>query len=372
MKNQYKSFFHKWKEQKKERKLEKLCMEYDVKKVQVDVETVLKNIKSILFLRDDNKIGDMVISTYMYHEIKKQAPYICIDVLAGTNSCKVLEGSPDVNNVHIVDYKDETGKESLIKELKANNYDIVVDFADVMSMRTLEIISKIEAKVNVGFCRGEYKLFDVSFTEKELDVHITERYSQFIEYIGLSKSNVIEYHYYGKEVYDLTLFEKGKKSIVINLFGASKHRTFSGKSAVNLMKLLLEKNNVSIIVLTPKKYQDFVDKIIRKVSNGDVKAVLTTEITDVFGIIKRADVVISPDTSIVHIANLYKKPLVALYRQSCAAKCWGPIYKHDKILIAPGKTDDINAISMRDVVFATDDFEMHGRATNLATTNKSI
>ena len=357
MSKKYKSFFHKWKEQKKERKLEKLRLEYDVKKVQVDVQAVLQNIQSILFLRDDNKIGDMVISTYMYHEIKKQAPHIRLDVLAGMSSCKVLEKSLDVDKVYTIDYSDEEGKNRLVEELKSNHYDIVVDFADVMSMRTLEIISRIEAKVNVGFCRGNYTLFDVSLTENELDVHITQRYSQFIEYIRLSKNSDVSYYYYGDEACDVKFFEEGKKSVVLNLFGASKHRTFSVKSAVNLIEQLVEKGDVKVIVITPKNRQEYVDKIMKKVPKKDVVMAITKEITDVFGIIKRADRVISPDTSIVHIANLYKKPLVSLYRQSNAAKCWGTIYPEDVVLVAPGKTDDINAIDMEVVakrVLATD------------------
>ncbi|GHT34485.1 hypothetical protein AGMMS49592_4340 [Endomicrobiia bacterium] len=51
----------------------------------------INQIKSILFFRDDDKIGDIVVSTLLFREIKKKYPSISIVVLCGKNNREILK-----------------------------------------------------------------------------------------------------------------------------------------------------------------------------------------------------------------------------------------------------------------------------------------
>ena len=57
------------------------------------------NINSILFLRYDGKIGDMVINTIMFREIKKQYPSIKIGVVTKGGAKGVIEDNPYVDKI---------------------------------------------------------------------------------------------------------------------------------------------------------------------------------------------------------------------------------------------------------------------------------
>ena len=70
------------------------------------------NIKKILFMRYDGKIGDMVINTLMFREIKKKYPYIEIGVVAKEGAKVVIENNPNVDKIY--EYKKDRKS---IKEL---------------------------------------------------------------------------------------------------------------------------------------------------------------------------------------------------------------------------------------------------------------
>ena len=49
-----------------------------------------KDIKKILFLRYDGKIGDYIVTSWVYREIKRQRPDIQIDVVGISKNEKLF------------------------------------------------------------------------------------------------------------------------------------------------------------------------------------------------------------------------------------------------------------------------------------------
>lgn len=58
------------------------------------------NIKSILFLRYDGKIGDMVINTIMFREIKKYYPDIKIGVVSRGGATDIIANNKNVDKIY--------------------------------------------------------------------------------------------------------------------------------------------------------------------------------------------------------------------------------------------------------------------------------
>jgi len=74
-------------------------------------------------------------------------------------------------------------------------------------------------------------------------------------------------------------------------------------------------------------------------------------------IIRLADLVISPDTSIVHIASAWKKPLVCLYGndihgQFINSAVWGPGDTKSVQLFTKDKYHPVSTIAVDDIVSA--------------------
>ncbi len=58
------------------------------------------DIKSILFLRYDGKIGDMVVNSLMFREIKKVYPNIKIGVVARGAAMDIIKDNPNIDKIY--------------------------------------------------------------------------------------------------------------------------------------------------------------------------------------------------------------------------------------------------------------------------------
>ncbi|MGL6099176.1 MAG: glycosyltransferase family 9 protein, partial [Fusobacteriaceae bacterium] len=76
--------------------------------------------------------------------------------------------------------------------------------------------------------------------------------------------------------------------------------------------------------------------------------------------IKKSDYVVSPDTSIVHIAAAFKKKMTAIYRadslEDMNSKLWAPNYKEARQIFSihlnkkPGEEADINLFKIEEIL----------------------
>ena len=76
----------------------------------LDKKTPLANIafppKSILFLRHDGKIGDYIVSSFVFREIKKQSPNTKIGVVCSKKNAYLFEQNPYIDELYFVKTKD--------------------------------------------------------------------------------------------------------------------------------------------------------------------------------------------------------------------------------------------------------------------------
>jgi ADP-heptose:LPS heptosyltransferase len=327
----------KLREKKKKQRVEAIESQYKNNKLQN-----IDSYQSILFIRSDNKIGDMVISTYLFKTIKKQNPEIKIGVIAGSASKDILENNHDVDDIFILkNRKDEQEIISVCKEVNQNPYDIVVDFGDVLTPELALLISQLECQYKLGFDKQESSLFNITLSEGQLEDHITKRYQQFLDCLNIKIDEPIAYYLYLSSQED-KLSEKYKNTVVVNLFGASKHRTFKIARAREVLEILEKKYAQKIIVLIPPgkaKYQ----KAINKSNIKHVECYATSSIREVLPIIKACDLVVTPDTSIMHIASAFNKQQINFYRDPKTPIRWGAIGENITILCS--ETDDINTIN---------------------------
>jgi hypothetical protein len=122
----------------------------------------VNNIKSILFFRDDDKIGDMVVSTLIFREIKKHCPDVKIIVLCGKNNAKILKYNKNVDSLYVTSgnfFKDLPIYIKLRKEhisLGVDFYTFGLYFIPLLSLRIIAVNTLI------GFYKSLYNIYDIS------------------------------------------------------------------------------------------------------------------------------------------------------------------------------------------------------------------
>jgi ADP-heptose:LPS heptosyltransferase len=278
----------------------------------------MDKVKKILFLRYDGKIGDMIINTFMFREIKKVYPDIEIGVVARGANRQVIENNPNVDKIYEYD-KNSKKIKSLAKKIKEENYDLLIDFSEMLRVNQMKFINLCEAVVNMGLNKTDWNLFDVSVEYGDREKHITNRYKEYLEILGVKNPNLSydinlseKDEYFGK-IFRETI--KEKKLICINPYGASKYRTLNKEKVKEIVELILKEKDTAItFVYSPDKLVK-LKKILEEI---DSERVYLNEnicsILDTASIIKVSDLIITPDTSIVHLGVALDKKMVAIYR----------------------------------------------------------
>ncbi|MGL6063956.1 MAG: glycosyltransferase family 9 protein [Fusobacteriaceae bacterium] len=337
------------------------------RKEKVEIENIdMVKVNSILFLRYDGKIGDMVVSTILFREVKKNYPHIKIGVVTRGAASDIIKNNPYVDDIY--DYK--KGKErELGKKIASEQYDILIDFSEMLRVNDMKLINLCNAKINIGLDKKEWNLFDISIELKGTineKKHISERYGEYLKILSINKIN-FDYEIFTddeaekkiKNWYNKVNIEK-KYIAILNPYGASKYRSLNEEKIIEIANILEKENYIVVPIYSPDKKEE-LRKTIKKIKlknilfKEDINSVLDSSL-----LIKYSDLVISPDTSIIHIARAFDKKIIGIYRQEKAGEnnfvIWGPKTEKAKIIFSKnnnrvGEESNINCFDMEDLKY---------------------
>ena len=288
----------------------------------------IKNARNILFLRYD-RIGDMVITTPVFRELKREYPEINISVLASKVNQTVLHNNPYVDKVYI-NYKNNLFRDlpTLLK-LRNKKFDVCVEFDHSViphSIARLRIIKpkKIISVVKdgrYGVKGSEIELYDY-FTEKSKGAHFQDIWLNTLSPFGVTpKSKKYELFCTNQQkdkVIDYLLPFQQKIIIGINIEGAVKEKKITSDKLEEICHGIYHINkDVQIILLSsPKIYKNIVRLSQNMRLPYVVSSFKTASLLDVAALIEKLNLVISPDTSIVHIASAFNKPVISIHENN--------------------------------------------------------
>ena len=313
------------------------------------------NIKSILFLRYDGKIGDMVVNSLMFREIKKVYPDTKIGVITRGAAIDIIKNNPNVDEIYEY-HKDRKKIKNLALKIKEEKYDLLIDFSEMLRVNQMMLINLCGARINIGLDRKDWKLFDLSIEsgkDFKWTEHITKRYLAYLIKLGLKKENIdISYDIYLKNEKKYEIFFnkiKENKKLILNPYGASKHKSFSIETLENIINYLKDKDIAIILVYFGDKYEElkFLEKKYKYVYiPKKIESILDTAI-----LIKKSDYVISPDTSIVHIASAFNKKMITIYppkggKYGVDHLVWAPESEYSKVIFCKDKTGTYDEIDI--------------------------
>lgn len=307
-----------------------------------------REIKKVLILRDDNKIGDMIVSTGLFKIMHESGRYV--GVVSGKDNGHIIEKSMYVDQRYLFTKKT---KEiiNLAFKIRREKYDLILDFGDYISPIYYAFICLINARNVLGFNKRKFKRYNVNIEYPFTDIHITDRYKKALTLMELPADN---YQYsleipkdIREEVNNFLLFIPYKRLVVINPFTASPDRDMSELQLNSIVEKIgsLDSNAV-ILIIGPPDRLDTVN--IKGVHKSPFKSFLHAVVC-----VENADLVISPDTSWVHVACAFDRNLIALYGESIILgglinnKVWAPNYAKAVQLIGQGKK--ISSIPVEDI-----------------------
>ena len=283
-----------------------------------------KDIKKMLFLRYDGKLGDYIVTSWVYREIKRQRPDIQIDVVGISKNEKLFLNNKSIDKFYKLKKSKKLFMYFLAKKLRVEDYDVLIDPAEVLRNRDLFFIKNINAKINFGYDKGNVNLFSKSINKNSKTM--VDVYKEILENLGfcnLDSNYEVPINVSSEKKIDEYLkSNRIDKYIAMNFFGAGKRRKFTPKKATELIvKVRNEYPEHKIIILNSPKDKKALFKIIKRIKcldsnsnifyNEDFKTIY-----DAISLINKSDIVITPDTAVVHIAKGLKKNIIAFYSEN--------------------------------------------------------
>ena len=288
----------------------------------------IRHARSVLFFRYD-RIGDMVITTPVFRELKREYPKINISVLASKVNQTVLHNNPYVDKVYI-NYKNNLFRDlpTLLK-LRNKKYDVCVEFDHSVIPHSIARLRIIKPKIIISVVKegrygvkgSELGLYDY-FTEKSKDAHFQDIWLNTLSPFGVNPKSK-QYDLFctdqqKRKAVDFLLQFQKKIIIGINLEGAVKGKKITSDKLEEICHGIYHFNkDVQIILLSsPKIYKNIVRLSQKMNLPYVVPSYKTASVLDVAALIQNLQLIITPDTSIVHIASAFNIPIVSIHEQN--------------------------------------------------------
>lgn len=128
--------------------------------------------------------------------------------------------------------------------------------------------------------------------------------------------------------------------IALNMDASRPIGSLNEDAAIRLIKFLSSQYDYQVIITCSPSGEEKASRVEQACPSAHVISALRS-IYHSAAIVKHSSIVISPDTSIIHIASAYNRPTLGIYRAELQA--WRPLADHNEVLITG---DDINAFDI--------------------------
>lgn len=262
--------------------------------------------------------GDMILATPIISAIKNHIPEAKINFIAGHRNHLIIKHNPYVSKILIWSKLPHLLLRNIFY-LRTRKFNVFVNPKDHFS-REGSIISRIvRADTKVGLNRNK-KIFDIEIPDEKLnsELHFTQRIFRAFEFLGIKLEDdeipkpQLFYSRDNNDYFANFLKENNLKPfdyIVFNISASQPLKTFSDK-ALNEIFSQIEFNFPLALTFD---YKDTERALNLRGKFVHPYLYFSRNILDVFPLIENSRAVITPDTSIVHIATAYSKKTLAFY-----------------------------------------------------------
>jgi len=259
------------------------------------------SIKKILIFRF-GALGDVVHSSELFRSLKRLSKNTIIHYLTFKNPSLLIQNDPDLDEIKIAKGKSYKDLLPLAKELKKENYDLVINLQP--SLRTRFFVFLIGAKFNLtykkdfnfhaveNFWQSAKPLFPEMELNKELYIYIPEEVKEKVKEFATLPENYIVFN--------------------IGTSGTRQGRKWPIEYWAELAEKMKEKYGCEIILTGAKEDLELAEQLL-KLSPWLKSFCGKFDILENSAVLAGAKIVISGDTGPLHIASATKARCIGLY-----------------------------------------------------------
>lgn len=306
-----------------------------------------KSIQKVLFIRPE-KIGDMVVSLPVFDELLRRYPHIYIGILCSPRSYEIIRHDPRFDRVFL--YRKNIVRDLLeLLAIRRDMYDCVVDMVDDDSLTGL-VLSQLSVAESprIGSGKKQYaRHYDYVSSHRDRNItHSIDRALCLLDAFGVDGRNADRYAqpHVGDEEFRradsflISTAVPGASGMAVgfNLSAGKTTRQWAGEKSRELITSILDYFPESrVILITAPSDRPRGEELERLFDQRVVQVPPELSITEVSAIISRIDLLITPDTSLVHIARSFKVPVVGMYpRPQWNLERWRPYGQQSGVVLS--------------------------------------
>lgn len=307
----------------------------------------LQNPKKILVVQI-GKIGDMILTTPLFSGLKILFPDSILKVLASEINKDIPLNHSSVDEVII--YNKNILKNLLLLKSSIHNIDLWIDPKDNYS-RTSELLLKIfNPKKSLGFNITK-NIFDVSLSEYQAGKHAVDINLSAFNCLNISGKKFTLKPSFNipleiQEKFSPDFQESNNLKLLINISAGNDSRYLVKEVLLEVINKINAFGLTYFTLTGLNKDKEIINYLLENFRGRNIKYIETKNILEISEVIKLNDIVITPDTSVVHICSAFDKPVLALYPDvKWNLEKFTPLSEYCEVLISKDKNSlkDISA-----------------------------
>jgi lipopolysaccharide heptosyltransferase I len=276
-------------------------------------------------------LGDVVQALPVAMAIKRQMPQAQVDWVVERPSAGLLYGHPALNRIlvsprHVIsDHKSEFFRHVIpfIRQLRAEYYDAVLDLQGLMKSAMVVALSRGRRKI--GFKGGKEPLaswpLNLRLDPYDPDRHALKRYLDVLEPLGILRPSQAEFGLQaGREALDRVgemlgrMRANDRPLVVLHPMALWPSKLWPVSHWAELARMLAGQGLHLVLSGAPAD-RPVTEKIASLSGVGDDLLNLAgrTGLPDMVALLSLADVLVSTDTGVMHLAAALDTPVVALF-----------------------------------------------------------
>ncbi len=294
--------------------------------------------KRILVVRPD-RIGDVVLSTPVYHTLKQSFPDVFVGALVSPATSPLLQGNPFIDTILTDDPRDEKCGESnffmKVREIRSHKFDTALLLMPTKRLAYMLFLAGIPYRVGVGHILYEVLTFMRGVSRRKYNPlrHESEYMLDLARRIGAREIWKKPEIFLGREEIRSArgyLERKGfaPEDRIIGVHPGS------GRSAPNWSVERYAEFVAGLaregakVLLTGDRGEKIMEGILNPVGMPNVKTAFgELSLRELAAVISQMDLLVSSSTGPMHIAAALEIPTLSLFcpLTACSPLLWGPV-----------------------------------------------
>lgn len=294
--------------------------------------------KRILIIRTD-RLGDVILSTPVIKNLRAAYPKAHIAFMCRPYTKPVLEGNPYLDEVIVYDkygkHKSIWASVQFSLYLRKKKFDWAIILHPTNRAHFIAFLAGIPYRVGWDRKMSYFLTKKIPHTKQEGKKHELEYTLDILNQIGVPVFDFNTYfpvnEYAIKKVEEL--FKKlglgeGEKIIVIHPSASCPSKRWPEEYFSQLIKLISDKGNLKIIIVTSENEKKFGQKIVDENEVIDLRGKLN--IAELGALLRKSSLFISNDSGPVHIAAALEIPVISIFGRcdpGLSPRRWRPLGK---------------------------------------------